>query len=111
MAEHSMPAVVEQEDNVPSRWIRLTPLTASIVAVVLNTAGAFALNGSSPDGRASGRQVIAYYASHHTNNQRWSILVAGTLLFYLVFVGFLRGYLRHVASVEALASLSLAGAV
>jgi len=81
------------------------------VAVVLNTVGAFVLGGSSPGGSAGGQQVVAYFASHKADNQRWAILVAGTLLFFLVFVGFLRGYLRRVPHVELLSSLALAGAV
>src|SRR5258706_3650191 len=99
-----------QGDAVPHRWFRLTPLVAAILTVVLNTVGAFALNGSSPGGSADGAQVIAYYATHQDNNQRWSLLVAGTLLFFLVFAAFLRSYLRRVESGELLSCLSVLGA-
>jgi hypothetical protein len=93
------------------RWLRLTPLIAAILAVVLNTAGAFVLGGSSPGGNASGTQVIAYYAANQAKNQRWSLLVAATLVFFLVFAGFLHSYLRRASSGEVFASLAFGGAV
>jgi hypothetical protein len=96
---------------MPSRALRLTPLIAAILAVVFNTVGAFTLSGSGPGEKASGAEVIAYFGHHQTNNQRFSLFVAATLLCFLVFAGFLRRALCRDGRVEYLATLSLAGAV
>jgi hypothetical protein len=92
------------------RWTKLAPLTGVLFAA-LAVAAVFANSAESPDAKASGVRVVAYYTRHRSGIETAAILFALAFLVLVLFAGALRSYLRSAAAADALGALVLAGAV
>lgn len=92
-----------------SRSTRWAPLTG-IVFVVLVVLGGPVGEGSTPDSKATGAQVIAYFEAHSSREQFGAVLLTLAFIVFLFFAGSLRSYLRQTAAVEGLGAVILAGA-
>ncbi len=90
------------------RLDRLAPLTGVIFAVL--AVAAFGTASGAPSATASGARVIAFYEAHGSSAKTSDYLWMFSLVFFLLFAGSLRGYLRRTPSAAALGSVVLAGA-
>jgi hypothetical protein len=89
------------------RWSRLAPLTAIPFGVLVVTA--ILINSSTtPDPKASGASVIAYYQAHGSDSKTADFIFIFAFIFFLFFAGSLRAHLRR--SQEALSALVLVAA-
>ena len=91
-----------------NRLSGLAPLTGfvfSILAVV-----AFGTAQGAPSATASGTTVVAFYEKHGSAAEASDYLWAFAFVFFLLFAGSLRSYLRRVAAAEGLSATVLAGA-
>ena len=94
---------------MPDRLSRIAPLTGVVFAVL--TIVAIFSGSETPESSASIAKVIAYYGTHRSEVETSALLIAFGFLFFVLFAGSLRSYLRHTAGAEGLAALALAGAV
>jgi hypothetical protein len=90
------------------RWSRLAPLTGVVFAALV--VGIFATSGTTPNSKASGAAVIAFYEAHRTRQRTVDILFAFAALFLVLYAGAVRSRFRRVPSAEALGSVVVAGA-
>jgi hypothetical protein len=92
-----------------NRWNRLGAL-AGVPFVGLVLAVTF-LTGSTPNSKASGAKVIAFYHTHHTREAVAAYLFALSVVVGMFFYGALRGHLRQHPAAANLASTGFGGAV
>ena len=85
------------------RLIALTGAAWSLLAV----AGIVAGGGETPEGDAKPAKIVSYYSSHSSEIKVSAILFSLGFLFFLLFGGTLRAFLRRNASNEPLATLML----
>ncbi len=91
-----------------TRFVALTGAAWGVLAIV----GIFTSNGETPDSNASTAKVISYYSAHSSDIKTSAVFFAIAFLFFLMFCGTLRAFLRRNPANEALATLMLAaGAV
>lgn len=76
-----------------NRWSRLAPLTGVVFAALV--VGIFAASGTTPNSKASGAAVIAFYEAHRTRQRAVDILFAFAALFLVLFAGVLRSRFRR----------------
>lgn len=98
--------VSPQGEHMQDRRTRLIPLTG-VVWAVLAVVGLFSSGGESPEGDASAAKVISYYTSHSSEIKTSAVFFAVAFLFFLLFCGTLRAFLRRNPANEALATLML----
>jgi hypothetical protein len=91
------------------RRIRYVALTG-VVWAVLAIAGVFASGGETPNADASPAKVITYYESHSSEIKASAVLFTLAFLFFLLFCGTLRAFLRRNPANEPLATLMLVAA-
>jgi hypothetical protein len=91
-----------------TRLGRLAPFSA-VVFAVLGLAG-MATAQPPPGVKASGEQVLAFSKLHAGSQRIADQLLITAFVFFLFFVGSLRGYLRRSPEAEAASTVALAGA-
>ena len=87
---------------------RLAPLTGVVFAVL--AVAAFGTASGAPSATASGTRVIAFYEAHGSSAKTSDYLWMLALVFFLLFAGSLRAYLRGTPAAAGLSSVVLAGA-
>jgi len=95
-------------DPVLNRFSRFAPLTGVVFAIL--GVAAFGTAQGAPSDTASGGRVIAFYEAHGSSAKASDYIWTIAFAFFLLFAGYLRGYLRRTPGTEALSSLILAGA-
>ena len=90
-----------------TRFIALTGAAWAVLAAV----GVFTSAGETPEGDSSPAKVVAYYSSHSSEVKLSAIFFAFAFLFFILFAGVLRAFLRRNPANEPLATLALAAAV
>lgn len=88
------------------RFIALTGVLWAVLAVV----GIVSSGGETPDGDASPARVLSYYSSHSSEIELSGVFFALAFLFFLLFCGTLRSFLRRNSDNEGLATLMLVSA-
>jgi hypothetical protein len=88
------------------RFIALTGVVWAILAVV----GIVTSGGETPNGEASPAKVLAYYHAHSSEIKLSGAFFALAFLFFLLFCGTLRSFLRRNSGNEGLATLMLVSA-
>jgi hypothetical protein len=91
------------------RWSRRAPLTGIVFVGLL--VATFALSWNTPDDKASGAKVLAYYHSHRSQEITANVLGAYAAVFWLFFTGSLRAFLRRAGVSDALATTAFGGAI
>jgi|SRR5919109_498772 hypothetical protein len=91
-------------------WRRIVPLTGLVFAVLLVVS--FIVAGDTPDPDASAEEVASFYTSNDTS-QGVSALLGGVAgIFFLFFLGILRGELRrHEQGPGVLSATAFAGGI
>lgn len=74
-------------------WKRLAPLTGVVFAALL--VASFIVSGNTPDSDASAQEVASFYSSHETSQAISALLGGLAVIFFLFFLGILRGELRR----------------
>jgi hypothetical protein len=90
-----------------TRFIALTGVAWGVLAAV----GVFTSGGETPEADSSPAKVVAYYSSHSSEVKVSAIFFAFAFLFFLLFAGVLRAFLRRNAANEPLATLAMTAAV
>ena len=93
-----------------ARLIRLSAPVTGVLFVGLAVVSFFA-SGNSPDSKASGARVIAWFVAHRSSERATDLVTIFAMLFLVFFAGSLLGYLRRAPAAETAASVMLAGAV
>jgi hypothetical protein len=88
------------------RYVALTGAAWAVLAVV----GVFTSSGETPDGDASTAKIFSYYSSHSSEIKVSAVFFAIAFLFFLLFCGTLRAFLRRNPANEPLATLMLTAA-
>src|SRR6202043_2019469 len=81
-----------------TRFIALTGVAWGVLAI----AGVVAGGGETPEGDASPLKVILYYSSHSSEIEAGAVLFSLAFLFFLLFCGTLRAFLRRNPANEGL---------
>src|SRR2546421_8860121 len=89
-----------------TRFIALSGAAWAVLAV----AGVVTASGETPNADARPLKVITYYASHKSEIEASAILFALAFLFFLLFCGTLRAFLRRNPANDGLATLMLVAA-
>ena len=89
-----------------TRYVALTGAVWAVLAVV----GVFTSGGETPEGDASPAKVVLYYASHSSEIKLSAVFFSVAFLFFLLFCGTLRAFLRRDPANEPLATLMLSAA-
>ncbi|HYX77754.1 MAG TPA: hypothetical protein VE727_00205, partial [Solirubrobacterales bacterium] len=74
-------------------WRRIVPLTGLVFVVLLVVS--FIVGGDTPDPDASAQEVASFYTSHDTSTAVSALLGGLGVVFFLFFLGILRGELRR----------------
>lgn len=85
------------------RFIALTGVIWAVLAVV----GIVTSGGETPNGEASPAKVISYYSEHTSEIKLSAVFFFLAFLFFLLFCGTLRSFLRRNLANEGLATLML----
>jgi hypothetical protein len=91
------------------RLSRLVPLTGLVFVGLL--VATFVLSWNTPDDKASGAKVIAYYHAHRSQLITANVLGAYAVVFWLFFTGSLRGHLRRAGASDGLSTVATGGAI
>jgi hypothetical protein len=94
---------------MPDRWSRRAPLLGLVFVGLL--VATFALSWNTPDNKATGTKIIAYYTSHQSQEQLANVLGAFAVVFWLFFAGSLRDFLRRSGASDGLVSTAFGGAI
>jgi hypothetical protein len=90
------------------RWKRLAPISGVLfVGLMVAT---LAITGNSPDGKAGGAKVIAYYAAHHGRTNLSVLFLGYAAVFAVVYFVSVAHFLR-ARGAEMMATLTVAGGV
>ena len=92
-----------------SRWSRWASLTG-VVFVVLVVLGGPVAAGTTPNSKATGVHVIAFFEAHRSRERASAVLLTVAFIVFLFFAGSLRSYLRRTEAVEGLTAVVLAAA-
>jgi hypothetical protein len=92
-----------------SRWSRWACLTG-VVFVALVVLGGPVAAGNTPSSKATGPQVIAFFAANRSRERASAVLLTLAFIVFLFFAGSLRSYLRRTKAVEGLSAVVLAAA-
>src|ERR687887_245982 len=74
-------------------WKRLAPLTGVVFVALL--VASFIVSGNTPDSDASAQEVASFYSSHDPSQSVSALLGGLAVIFFLFFLGILRGELRR----------------
>jgi hypothetical protein len=77
---------------------------------VLAVVGVFTSGGETPEGDASPTKSVSYYTSHSSEIKLSAVFFSVAFLFFLLFCGTLRAFLRRNPANEPLATLMLTAA-
>jgi len=86
-----------------TRFIALTGAAWAVLAII----GIFASGGETPESDATAAKVVSYYSSHSSEIKLSGVFFAIAFLFFLLFCGVLRAFLRRNPANEPLATLVL----
>lgn len=89
------------------RFVALTGVAWAVLAIV----GLFTSGGETPEGDASPAKVVSFYSSHSSEVKTSAVFFAVAFLFFLLFCGTLRAFLRRNPANDSLATLMLAAGV
>jgi hypothetical protein len=95
-------------EAMSDRLGRLAPLTGVVFAVL--AVAAFGTASGAPSATASGARVIAFYEAHGSSAKTSDYLWMFALVFFMLFDGSLRCYLRRTPAAAGHSSVVLAGA-
>src|SRR5436190_4319210 len=102
------PSASRKEGSV--NWKRLAPLTGVVFVALL--VASFIVGGNTPDSDASAQQVASFYSAHDTKESVSALLGGLATIFFLFFLGILRGALRRDEEAPGvLSTTALAGGV
>ena len=91
-------------------WRRIVPLTGLVFVVLLVVS--FIVGGDTPDPDASAQEVASFYTSHDTSTAVSALLGGLGVVFFLFFLGILRGELRrHEEGPGVLSGTAFAGGI
>jgi hypothetical protein len=88
------------------RWAPFTGLVFAAIWIV----GIFTNSNSTPNAKASGQKVIAYYSAHHSAQMTQDILLGVSCIFFLLFVGSLYDHVRVTPAARRLAAVGFGAA-
>jgi hypothetical protein len=93
-------------ENGRTRLIALSGAAWAVLAVV----GVIVGNGEAPEPKDTPAKIVSYYSSHSSDIKASAVFFSVAFLFFLLFCGTLRSYLRRNPGNEGLATLMLIAA-